>query len=213
MDSKTADMRRDYQLTGLTETDVSADPIEQFSRWFEVASAHDQVEANAMTLATGNAAGQPSARTVLLKAFDEQGFVFYTNLTSRKAADLQDNPQAALLFWWRALERQIRIEGSVEPVPHAMAEEYFSIRPRGSQLGAWASRQSAVIPNRAWLEEHLSETESTYADQEVPCPPFWGGYRVRPQSMEFWQGRASRLHDRLRYRLQEGGWCLERLSP
>lgn len=213
MDSSTASMRRDYRLTDLTEAAVSKDPITQFDRWFEVASAHDRVEANAMTLATCNAAGQPAARTVLLKNYDENGFVFYTNQESRKAADLQDNPQAALLFWWRALERQIRIEGGVEPVPQSMADEYFSMRPRGSQLGAWASDQSTVIPDRTWLEKRLAEIESEYADREVPCPPYWGGYRVCPRSMEFWQGGASRLHDRLRYRREQGGWRLERLSP
>jgi pyridoxamine 5'-phosphate oxidase len=213
MNDTLSSMRREYGQQGLHESDARADPMEQFRLWFDAAEAHDHVEANAMTLATVDARGQPSARTVLLKDFDADGFVFYTNRGSRKAAELAANPRAALLFWWRALERQIRIEGPVEAVAQAMADTYFARRPRGSQLGAWASRQSAVIENRNVLRQQLAEVENEYAEREVPRPPFWGGFRVRPEALEFWQGRESRLHDRLRYRLDNGRWRLERLAP
>lgn len=213
MNDTLSSMRREYQLSGLRESDVSGDPMVQFECWFEQAKAHDRVEANAMTLATADAGGRPSARTVLLKDFDSRGFVFYTNLESRKAGELDSNANAALLFWWQALERQIRIEGSVERVSQAMAQAYFAKRPRGSQLGAWASRQSTIIPDRQALQQRLSAVETEYANRDVPCPPFWGGFRVCPHTLEFWQGRQSRLHDRLRYRLENGAWRLERLSP
>lgn len=213
MNDTLSSMRREYELAGLHEADVSRDPFEQFRRWFEEATARDRVEANAMTLATADAQGRPSARTVLLKNVDDRGFIFYTNLRSRKAAELDANTHAALLFWWRPLERQIRIEGVVEHVPQSMAEAYFAQRPRGSQLGAWASRQSTIIEDRNVLEQRLETIEKEYAGREVPCPSFWGGFRICPHAMEFWQGRASRLHDRLRYRREGSAWLLERLSP
>jgi len=197
----------------LDEAQVDADPIVQFGRWFADAEAADLIEPNAMTLATVAAGGRPSARMVLLKGFDERGFVFYTNYESRKAAELDGNPIAALVFWWGALQRQVRVEGAVERVRREESEAYFRSRPLGSRLGAWASAQSQVITGRAELEGRLEELTARYGDGDVPLPPFWGGYRIRPEVVEFWQGRPNRLHDRLRYRRTPSGWDIDRLSP
>ncbi len=197
----------------MDEAQVDADPIVQFGRWFADAEAADLIEPNAMTLATVAAGGRPSARMVLLKGFDERGFVFYTNYESRKAAELDGNPIAALVFWWGALQRQVRVEGAVERVRREESEAYFRSRPLGSRLGAWASAQSQVITGRAELEGRLEELTARYGDGDVPLPPFWGGYRIRPEVVEFWQGRPNRLHDRLRYRRTPSGWDIDRLSP
>ncbi|MGO8948289.1 MAG: pyridoxamine 5'-phosphate oxidase [Ktedonobacterales bacterium] len=208
------DLRRDYARNGLSESDLHADPIEQFRRWFEEACAAGIREPNAMTLATATRDGRPSARMVLLKGFDSRGFTFYTNYESRKGSELLENPWAALILFWVDLERQIRIEGAVEVVTPAESDTYFSSRPLESQLGSWASRQSQFLPDRAALERRVEELRQRYLSLEVPRPPYWGGFRVVPQSIEFWQGRPSRLHDRLRYRQSEPEvWTIERLSP
>jgi pyridoxamine 5'-phosphate oxidase len=204
---------REPTLIPLDEAHVDADPIVQFGHWFAEADAADLIEPNAMTLATAGPGGRPSARMVLLKGFDQRGFVFYTNYGSRKADELASNPSAALVFWWGPLQRQVRIEGTVERVLREESEAYFRSRPLGSRLGAWASAQSQVIAGRAELEQRLRELTERYRDGDVPLPPFWGGYRVSPEVIEFWQNRPNRLHDRLRYRRIPGGWTLERLSP
>lgn len=196
-----------------TEQDAHADPIEQFERWFQDARSEGSPLPNAMTLATCSSAGVPSARTVLLKDFDQDGFVFYTNYQSDKSADLEDNPLAALVFYWERLSRTVRITGPVTKVSRKETEEYFRSRPRDSQLGAWASRQSAVIESRQALHDRFADLKKQYAGQDVPTPPYWGGYRVAPTSIEFWQGQLSRLHDRLRYVRNDTGWTLERLAP
>jgi pyridoxamine 5'-phosphate oxidase len=209
-----ANMRKEYLWGGLSETDMDADPIRQFEAWFQHAVAANLPEPNAMTLATATPEGQPSARIVLLKAYGASGFTFFTNYESRKGRELTNNPRAALLFFWPALQRQVRIEGTVERVSEAESDAYFASRPVGSRLGAWASRQSEVIPGRDGLEARVRELAERYAESEVPRPRFWGGFRVRPLAIEFWQGRPDRLHDRLRYVLGETGqWRLERLSP
>jgi pyridoxamine 5'-phosphate oxidase len=210
---KIADLRKNYTQAGLLESDVVADPYQQFQIWFEQAVAADILEPNAMTLATVTAAGKPSARIVLLKAVDDRGFVFYTNYNSQKGVELQQCPYAALVFLWGDLERQVRIEGRIEFVAAAEATNYFHSRPASSQLGAWASDQSMVIPNRAVLEQRLQQLETEYRDRDIPKPPHWGGVRVIPQEIEFWQGRPSRLHDRLRYQLIDGKWQIDRLAP
>lgn len=197
----------------LLEADLLPDPFQQFGIWMQEAVAAKLPEPTAMTLATADAKGRPSARTVLLKAFDERGFVFYTNYGSRKARDLAENVAVALLFHWTVLERQVRIEGRAERVSREESDAYFHSRPRGSQLGAWSSRQSEPIANREALEASVREVAARYAGQSVPLPDFWGGYRVTPSLIEFWQGGAHRLHDRLCYTLSEGGWRIERLSP
>lgn len=208
-----ADLRRDYALAGLDEGGLAPTWLEQFDRWFGEAAG--LVEPNAAVLATATPAGVPSARTVLLKAYDARGLVVFTNLTSRKAVEALANPVATLLFSWVALERQVTVEGAVEQVDRAQAQAYFRSRPRSSQIGAWASHQSAVIPGRAALEQRRRELEERFAGAEVPVPDFWGGLRVVPVAVEFWQGRTSRLHDRLRYRFddQTAGWVVERLAP
>jgi len=208
-----ADLRRSYTLQQLNEADVSPDPIKQFQIWFDQAIAAQLPEPNAMTLATASKDGIPSARIVLLKGVDHRGFVFYTNYESRKGKELTENPQAAIVFLWTVLERQIRIEGRVEKVFDQETETYFQSRPLESRLGAWASDQSCVIPDRDVLEKRFQELQTQYQDQEIPRPPHWGGYRVVPTVIEFWQGRPNRLHDRLRYRLNEGDWLIERLAP
>ncbi len=208
-----ARLREEYTRAGLRESDADPNAIEQFRGWFGEALAADLHEPNAMTLATATPDGRPSARVVLLKGFDERGFVFYTNYEGRKSRELEANPRAALLFYWGELERQVRVEGIVSRVPDKESDAYFAARPRGSQLGAWASEQSRPVRYRGALEKRLREIESEYEGREVPRPAFWGGYRVVPETMEFWQGRENRLHDRLRYRRAEGGWKIERLQP
>jgi pyridoxamine 5'-phosphate oxidase len=208
-----ADLRKNYTQAGLLEPDIAANPFDQFQLWFEQAVAANLTEPNAMTLATVTAAGKPSARIVLLKGFDDRGFVFYTNYNSQKGVELQTHPFAALVFLWHDLERQIRIEGKIELVSEAESTAYFHSRPLSSQLGAWASAQSNVIADRAVLEDRLHQLEQEYLDRAIPKPPHWGGIRVIPQEIEFWQGRPSRLHDRLRYQLVDGGWQIARLAP
>ena len=209
-DRSVADLRRDYAQAGLDESELAPSWLEQFDRWF--GQAGGLVEPNAVVLATATPEGVPSARTVLLKAYDERGLVVFTNLTSRKAREALTNPVATLLFSWVELERQVAVEGRVEQVDRAETEAYFRSRPRGSQLGAWVSRQSQVIADREVLTTRLAELEARF-DADVPVPDFWGGLRVVPSSVEFWQGRPSRLHDRLRFRRSDGDWVVERLSP
>lgn len=197
----------------LTEEDCPEFPFPLFARWFDEAVAAGLPEPTAMTLATASAEGRPSARTVLLKAFDEAGFVFYTNYTSRKARELEANPVAALLFHWATLQRQVRIEGAVARVSRAESAAYFCTRPRGSQIGAWASRQSQEISQRSELERRVAEVEARFAGREVDLPDFWGGYRVTPIAIEFWQGGGYRLHDRILYTKRGADWELARLAP
>ncbi len=208
-----ADLRREYTMSGLREEDCLPDPFMQFEAWFRVALETDIPDVNAAALATCSADGRPSNRIVLLKGADARGFVFFTNYLSRKARELDANPQAALCIYWAPLERQIRIEGSVEKVTAAESDEYYRSRPRGSQLGAWCSVQSEIIPSRAFLEQRLVEWEKQFENQDVPRPPNWGGYRLIPETMEFWQGRVNRLHDRIRYRRAGEAWVRERLAP
>jgi pyridoxamine 5'-phosphate oxidase len=209
-----ARLRQEYTRAGLKESDADPNPTEQFRRWFDEALAADLHEPNAMTVATATPEGRPSARIVLLKGFDERGFVFYTNYEGRKSGELETNPYAALVFYWGELERQVRIEGRVSRVSEEESDAYFAGRPRGSQLGAWVSEQSRPVEGRSALEERLRELEAEYESREVPRPPFWGGYRVEPEVIEFWQGRENRLHDRLLYRRSDDeGWRRERLQP
>lgn len=215
-----ADLRRNYTQAGLLETDLVAHPIEQFKLWFEQAVAANLVEPNAMTIATVTSEGKPSARIVLLKQFDDRGFVFYTNYNSQKGQELQACPYAALVFLWGDLERQVRIEGKIELVAESEATDYFHSRPASSQLGAWASDQSKIVEDRSVLETRLQQLETEYRDptgqrsyRSIPKPPHWGGVRVIPQEIEFWQGRPSRLHDRLRYQLIADRWQIDRLAP
>ena len=208
-----AALRRDYALSSLAEADVDPSPIRQFHRWFADATAAAVLEPNAMTLATATRDGVPSARIVLLKGVDERGFTFFTDYRSRKGAELTENPLAALTFLWKEIERQVRITGAVSRVSTEESEAYFRTRPPGSQLGAWASTQSTVIASRTELEERLQDVTSRFAGGDVPLPPHWGGFRVEPDEIEFWQGRQSRLHDRLRYTRDASGWKIVRLSP
>ena len=208
-----AALRRDYALSALTESDVDPDPIRQFDRWFADAVSAQVPEPNAMTLATASRDGVPAGRIVLLKGVDARGFVFYTDYRSRKAAELTENPLAALTFLWKEIERQVRISGAVSRASAAESEAYFRTRPAGSRLGAWASQQSAVIANRAELEDRVREVALRFPDGDVPLPPHWGGFRVLPDDIEFWQGRPDRLHDRLVYRRDDSGWKISRLSP
>ena len=208
-----ADLRVEYMRAALDERDVDPDPFRQFSRWFDEAVAAQMPEPNAMTLATVDAAGRLSARIVLLKALDARGFTFYTNHASRKARELQAHPQAALLFYWAGLERQVRAEGRIEKVEEAIADAYWVRRPRLSRIGAWASPQSDALPDRAALELRFANADARFPGDAVPRPPHWGGYRLVPDMFEFWQGRASRLHDRLEFRRDGAQWRVGRLAP
>jgi pyridoxamine 5'-phosphate oxidase len=208
-----ADIRREYASRALTEADALADPIQQFSLWFGEALKSELLDTNAMTLATASRDGVPAARIVLLKGFDETGFVFFTNYESAKARDLDDNPRASLLLFWAALERQVRISGRVQKTSAEESDTYFHSRPFESQIGAWASAQSRRVSDRTVLESRYADLAAKYAGGPVPLPPFWGGYRVVPESMEFWQGRKSRLHDRLLYVRSGEGWERSRLAP
>jgi pyridoxamine 5'-phosphate oxidase len=209
-----AELRREYSLHSLDIGDVAAEPIAQFRRWFDDARAAEIIEPNAMTLATCSPEGTPSARIVLLKDVSDAGFVFFTQYRSRKGQELEANPRVALVFFWKEIERQVRIVGTALRVTDAENAAYFAQRPRGARLGAWASHQSTIIQNRNTLEAEALRAEARFAKNDVPCPPYWGGYRVSPSEVEFWQGRPNRLHDRLRYRRNdEGQWVIERLQP
>ena len=232
-----ADLRREYNLTGLRRRDLAGDPIDQFKRWFDqamgarasgrirkffikyykrllLASGAELLDLTAMTLATADKQGRPSARVVLLKGVDQRGFIFYTNYESRKGQELAENPQAALVLYWPDQERQVCIAGEISQLPAAESDAYFQSRPRGSRLAAWASKQSATVKDRAVLEEKWKQLEAQYAEGAIPRPPFWGGYLMSPARMEFWQGRPNRLHDRFRYSRQpDKTWLIERLSP
>lgn len=207
-------MREEFVSRGLSRKDLDESPFRQFEKWFQEAEQAGILMPNAMTLATVSAEGQPSVRTVLLKFFDERGFVFYTNYNSRKARDIAANPLVALLFPWLDLHRQVKIEGRAEKVSTAESMKYFMTRPRGSQIGAWVSNQSSPITSRQMLLMKFEELKRKFSDREVPLPDFWGGYRVVPTCIEFWQGRENRLHDRFEYRLQnDGTWLVQRLAP
>jgi len=212
--SDIADLRQSYEKGELSLENTAEDPLLQFRAWFEDALEADVAEPNAMTLATAAPDGAPSARVVLLKGLDDRGFTFYSNYESRKGRDINQNPNVALVFWWEPLERSVRIEGTAERLPDEESTEYFHSRPRGSQLGAWASPQSRTIEERDVLHDNLDALKEKYGDDEdIPRPPHWGGYVVRPEQIEFWQGRPSRLHDRIRYRTSDGDWTRERLAP
>ena len=207
-------MRRDYTERGpLLEADLAGDWTAQFAAWFADATAYGLPEPNAMIVATAGPDARPSARTVLLKGYDARGFVFFTNYESRKGTELRANPYASVVFPWFPMQRQVLVSGSVDVVTRAETEEYFASRPLGSRLGAWASPQSRVVPDRAAVDDSLAEVIARFGDGEVPAPPHWGGFRVRPETVEFWQGRSSRLHDRLRFRLGGAQWVVERLAP
>lgn len=206
-------LRKEYQLKSFSESEVNSNPIVQFDTWWNEATNAEIVEANAMTLATASTDGVPSARIVLLKEYTDKGFVFFTNYESYKAQQLAENPRASLLFFWKELERQVRITGLVEKINAVESDVYFNSRPLGSRVGATASPQSHIIENRQWLEQKVKETEDKWND-EIKRPSYWGGYRVKPVIIEFWQGRPSRLHDRIQYTLQENGqWFKVRLAP
>ena len=225
MSNEIADIRKDYKLASLEEADVAANPIDQFTRWWNEAVASQIDEVNAMTLATVNAAGVPAARIVLLKGYNPNGFIFFTNYESDKGKNLAQNPHAALVFFWKELERQIRIEGRVEKVSAEESDRYFNSRPASSRIGAWASPQSAVIENRMVIEQNVERYSSIFANDSIERPDHWGGYIVKPSSIEFWQGRSSRLHDRIKYTLENSAynaatdtrtdlnWKIERLAP
>lgn len=206
------ELRREYSLRGLSESELDPDPLVQFRRWLAEAVEHQLIEPNAMTLATVDAEGQPWSRTVLLKGCDARGFVFFTNYLGAKSRHLAQEPRCALTFWWSALERQVNVTGAVEKVSREETEAYFAVRPAASRLGAWASEQSKVIASREELERAFEEARARFGDHP-PAPACWGGYVVQPETVEFWQGRLSRLHDRLRYVRQGDGWVIQRLSP
>jgi pyridoxamine 5'-phosphate oxidase len=212
--STIAGLRKEYQRESLSEDNVAAGPIEQFRKWWQEAMASDIEEVNAMTLATASSDGIPAARIVLLKGLDDRGFMFFTNYNSFKGIHLLENPRACLVFFWKELERQVRITGIVEKLTAAESDEYFSSRPEGSKIGAWSSPQSQVIPGRQWLEDNAKKFQQQFDGKEILRPAHWGGFRVQPIAVEFWQGRVNRLHDRIQYELQEGGlWSIDRLAP
>ena len=213
MEINIADIRKEYKLRSLLETDVDADPIKQFQHWWNEAITSNIEEPNAMTLSTSNKNGKPSARIVLLKGLSNDGFVFFTNYESRKGNELKENPFTSLLFFWKELERQVRIEGTVTKVTEEKSNEYFLSRPVLSKIGAWSSPQSNVIKSREELEKNVIKYQQRFSDEEIPRPPYWGGYVVKPTLIEFWQGRRSRLHDRLQYTLSNHKWIIERLAP
>jgi pyridoxamine 5'-phosphate oxidase len=232
-----ADLRREYTFTSLRRSDLAPDPIAQFRKWFDEATGArasgrlrqrlislyksllmvtgaEPMDLNAMTLATADRQGRPSARTVLLKGLDERGFIFFSNYQSRKGRELAENPLAALVFYWAGQERQVTVAGSVAKLPIAESEAYFNSRPRGSRIAAWASQQTCVVPDRGALEKAWTQSETQFSGAQIPIPPFWGGYVLSPHRLEFWQGRANRLHDRFRYTRAEGDqWIIERLCP
>jgi len=209
-----ADIRKDYMLKSFTETAAAQDAITQFTAWWKDAISSEIDEVNALTLATATKEGKPSARIVLLKGYDENGFVFFTNYNSHKGQELAVNPQACMVFFWKELERQVKIEGSIEKVSEQESDDYYFSRPIGSQVGAWCSPQSTVIASRNIIEENVKKYEAQFAASPITRPAHWGGYRLKPQLFEFWQGRPSRLHDRLQYTLQpDGNWKIERLAP
>jgi len=209
-----ADLRKEYRLQSLSEKDITKDPLLQFEKWWKEALQAGVDEANAMTLATASADGMPDARIVLLKGLDEKGFTFFTNYESAKGQQLLENPRACLVFFWRELERQVRISGLAVLASERESDEYFNSRPEGSRIGAWSSPQSSVIDDRAWLEQNEKMILEQFAGKTIVRPSHWGGYRIRPTHIEFWQGRPNRLHDRIRYSLQKNGsWTIERLAP
>lgn len=214
MTANIADIRKEYAALSLLESDVAADPISQFTTWWQQTLNSQVQEPNAMTLATASADGVPAARVVLLKDYSEAGFVFYTNYQSFKAMHLHENPKACLVFFWAELERQVRITGLVKKVEQSESDAYFASRPAGSRIGAWASPQSRVVESREWLDAQFTARREEFEGKEIARPPHWGGYLVQPVVVEFWQGRPSRLHDRIQYTLQESGaWKIERLAP
>jgi len=212
--SEISDIRKEYAKQTLHESEVASDPIQQFKQWWDAAQHAELDEVNAMTLATASAHAIPSARIVLLKGFDEKGFVFFTNYDSEKGKELAQNPRASLVFFWAPLERQVRIDGRVERLTANDSDEYFNSRPFGSRIGAWASPQSEVVASREFLEKKVNEFEKKFSGGEIPRPPHWGGFRVIPEQVEFWQGRPNRMHDRIRYTGKPAGkWVIERLAP
>lgn len=214
MNPSIANLRKDYSSQMLSEKEISHDPFELFQKWWTEAVNSQIDEPNAMTLATASSDGMPAARIMLLKGFSREGFVFFSNYKSYKAMHLEENPKACLVFFWKELERQVRVTGLVKKLPEAESDEYFLSRPRGSQIGAWASEQSQVIESREWLDQRYAQLSEEYKDKALKRPPHWGGYLVTPVIMEFWQGRPSRLHDRIQFMIgEDGGWKMERLSP
>lgn len=214
MNKPISDLRQDYTKSELTESNILPNPIDQFLNWFEAARHSGVLEPNAMTLSTIDENGHPKSRIVLLKEVENGTFVFYTNYESAKGNHIKNNPVVSITFWWDKMERQVNISGSIEKVDREQAEKYFHSRPVGSQIGAWVSHQSSIVPNREFLENKLADLTKEFEGKIVPLPDYWGGYRISPTSIEFWQGRPNRLHDRIRYTKMKGGeWKIERLSP
>ena len=211
--SNIANIRREYSLQSLLESDMAQTPFLQFQKWWDQALSSEITDVNAMTLATCNKDGKPDARIVLLKEFNEEGFTFFTNYNSRKGKELEENPYACIVFFWKELERQVRIQGSVKRISSGDSDEYFIQRPKGSRISAWSSPQSDVITSREILEENVSRYEQQFGDGNIPRPPYWGGYNLSPTVVEFWQGRSNRLHDRIQYTLIDSRWVIERLAP